>query len=296
MSLAGKVALITGGASGLGKHLAEALHAQGITLVIADINEEAGKSTVEELNKLREGSAHFFKTDVTEWDSQVSLFRSALRSVKRLDYVFANAGLLESTFLPHTPSSFSTEGEVEFVAPDMSTINVNTIGALYTSHLAAQVFRTQEVVDGVRGRIVVTASVASFTAIGFMPLYSTSKHSLVGFVRAFAQQLESENITVNAVAPNVTRSALAPKQIFDTVQDLGRLTPNDAVTSAFLSFLTGEDSTKTGIIKEVSMDRTFVRDVPAPVNVEVTENVNMLAGVHQAAYAPPPADAPAPSA
>jgi NAD(P)-dependent dehydrogenase (short-subunit alcohol dehydrogenase family) len=79
----------------------------------------------------------------------------ALEKVKRIDYVFANAGVLESTYLGYTPAE-----KVEFVEPDMTTINVNVTGALFTCQLAAQVFRTQELVEGFRGKMVVTASVA----------------------------------------------------------------------------------------------------------------------------------------
>jgi len=280
MLLQGKTALITGGASGLGRHLAEALHARGVTLVIADINETAGATFVETLNKSRQRSAFFHKVDVTKWQDQVHLFKVILQYVNRLDYVFANAGVLESTFLGHTSSE-----EVEFVEPDMSAITINVFGALYTCQLAAQVFRTQSLVEGFRGKMVITASVASFCAIPHMPLYSTSKAALVGFVRSFAPQLAPEGITVNAVAPNITRSNLAPSEVFDAVHALGRLTPNENVTAAFLSYL--GDNRDNGLLKEVSMNDVFVRPVPHPMNVQVTENVNLLSEGNKAAYAAP---------
>lgn len=100
-------------------------------------------------------SAFFHKADVRKWQDQVQLFNSALVEVKRIDYVFANAGVLESTFLAHTSSE-----NVEYVEPNMTTINTNVVGALYTCQLAAQVFRTQPLVEGFRGKIVITGSVA----------------------------------------------------------------------------------------------------------------------------------------
>lgn len=103
----------------------------------------------------RRSSAFFCKTDVTKWEDQVHLFKRSLEDVKRIDYVFANAGILESTYLPHTSSE-----KVEWIKPDVSTIDVNVTGALYTCHLAAQVFRTQPIIDGFRGKALVTASVA----------------------------------------------------------------------------------------------------------------------------------------
>lgn len=106
-------------------------------------------------NLVEFSSAFFHKADVTKWQDQVQLFKLALEDVKRIDYVFANAGILESMYLGYTPAE-----KVEFVEPDLTTINVNVIGALYTCQLATQVFRTQDLVEGFRGKIVVTASVA----------------------------------------------------------------------------------------------------------------------------------------
>ncbi|KAF9511063.1 hypothetical protein BS47DRAFT_1319298 [Hydnum rufescens UP504] len=282
MSHRGKSALITGGASGLGKHLATTLHAQGAILLIADIDDDRGTAFVDSLNKERPGSAFFKKADVTVWEEQVDLFKVAVKSLKRIDYVVANAGILESRFLAHTSPS-----AVEYVKPDLTTLNINLIGVIYTSHIAAQTFRTQEIVQGFRGQIVVTASVASFTAIPNMPLYSTSKHALVGFVRAFGAQLEPEGITVNAVAPNITRSNLTVQEIFDAVEAKGRLTPNEAVTAAFTSFL--GNRTLNGQIKEVSMDKTYQRPLPEPLNKAVVDNIAELAEVHRVAYLPPKA-------
>ena len=101
-------------------------------------------------------SAYFKQVDVSSWEQQVDLFKFILATFKRLDYVFANAGIFESPFLASTSSK-----EVTFVKPDLKTLDVNNKGAFYTSSLAVQVFRTQEIVDGFRGKLVVTGSVVS---------------------------------------------------------------------------------------------------------------------------------------
>lgn len=104
-------------------------------------------------------------------------------------------------------------------------------------------------------------------------------------------------------------SNLAPAEVFDAVQTLGRLTPSDNVTTAFLSYLGDNKDTgrllltlktgvqeaqrdltiniSTGLIKEVSMDDVFVRPVPEPVNVQVTDNVKFLSEGGKAACAAP---------
>lgn len=163
--------------------------------------------------------------DVSKWASQVQLFKFAVESVGRIDYVYANAGIIEPPWLP--PASSITKLGDDFLEPDLGVISVNVNGTLYTANLAVQVFRRQELVDGIRGKLIVTASVASVSLSIHLcdvltdsfcwarscrgiyampqPLYCTSKHGLVGLVRAMALQHFSEGITVNGVAPNATR-------------------------------------------------------------------------------------------
>lgn len=157
----------------------------------------------------------------------MSLFKSALSSVKRLDFVFANAGMGESAYLP---SGVSSPGD--WVEPNLATINVNVIGVLYTTNLAVQVFKAQPVVDGFRGKVIVTGSIMyvvrllwkvkvlteddcscrSFNAVPYLPMYSTSKHALTGFIRSMGATLAPEGITVNGVGPNLTRESYSITQ------------------------------------------------------------------------------------
>lgn len=275
-----KTALITGGISGIGRSIAEALHKEGATLVLADLGEN--ETLLRQLNELEPSSAFFFKVDVSDWDQQVELFKFAIEKLKRIDYVFANAGILETTFLGHTSPKY-----VEFVKPDLRTIDVDLVGALYTSNLATQVFRTQDVVDGFRGKIVFTASVASFSAISHMPLYSASKHALTGVVRSLGPQLAVENITVNAVCPNVTRTGLVPTEVFDIFENQGLITPLNTVTNAFLSFL--GDSKANGEMVEVSVDTITKREPEPDISAAVTSNIAILSEAHRLAYLGPDA-------
>ncbi|KAF8317873.1 NAD(P)-binding protein [Clavulina sp. PMI_390] len=274
MAHQGKVVIITGGASGLGKHLAAALHSQGATLVLADINEELGMATAAELNAKRANSTIFIRTDVTSWDDQVHLFRTTMSNplTPRIDYVYANAGLYETAYLP--PMTSSSPDAIDWSKPALKAFEVNSISVLYTCQLAAQVMRTQSIVNGFRGKIIATASIAGFAPIEFMPQYSAAKHSVVGLVRAFAPQVALHNITINGVGPNVTRSNLAPKVAFDEVEAMGMLTPNENVTEAFLSFL--GDSTENGLVKEVSMDDIVAPPLPKPLNPQVRDNLAFL--------------------
>lgn len=178
---------VTGAASGLGKNLAETLHAQGATLIVADYNASAGEAFVAQLNvdraeyvfhpyysslfpphltvhtslffslSPRTGSSAFFQhVDVTKYDSQLSLFTAARTLVPRVDYVFVNAGVSDDGMLLHPDN----QPRGTFVPPNIAVLDVNINGAVYSTTLAVQLLRDQEVVNGCRGKIVVTASLA----------------------------------------------------------------------------------------------------------------------------------------
>ena len=109
-------------------------------------------------------SAFFHHVDVSNFEIQVDFFKEALKQVPtgRIDYVFPNAGIAESTYLAD-PDPGTAEGGLPkletFVKPDLLTIDVNLNGVLYTTSLATQLFRTQPLVDGFRGKIVITTSI-----------------------------------------------------------------------------------------------------------------------------------------
>lgn len=100
-------------------------------------------------------SAFFQKVDVTKWDEQVALFIAAKALVPRIDYVFVNAGVSFDGLLLHPDNQ-----PAEFVPPTLTVLDINLYGMVYSTNLAVQLLRAQEVVDGFRGKIVVTASLA----------------------------------------------------------------------------------------------------------------------------------------
>lgn len=101
-------------------------------------------------------SAFFQHVDVTKYDSQVSLFTAARSLVPRVDYVFVNAGISDDGMLLHPDN----QPRGTFVPPNIAVLDVNLNGAVYSTTLAVQLLRDQEVVNGWRGKIVVTASLA----------------------------------------------------------------------------------------------------------------------------------------
>ncbi|KAJ7796574.1 hypothetical protein B0H14DRAFT_3550115 [Mycena olivaceomarginata] len=98
------------------------------------------------------------KTDTTVWEDQLAAFQRAKNTFKRIDYVFANAGIAEHPWLP--PFDPETATSRPLVKPDLATADINLTGQLYTAALALQTFERQEIgPSGFRGKLILTASV-----------------------------------------------------------------------------------------------------------------------------------------
>lgn len=143
-----KVAIITGGASGFGLAVTEALVSKGWKVHILDLNQDAGKAVASRLQ-----NTVFHKVDVTSWPSLSSAFDETFRQEdSRLDFVFANAGILEK-------GDFYTRHDVAAGPPpepkDMS-VEINLKGVITTSYLAQHYFRANP--QGGKGAVLVMTS------------------------------------------------------------------------------------------------------------------------------------------
>ncbi|KAJ7279295.1 NAD-P-binding protein [Mycena rebaudengoi] len=248
----GEVSYITGAASGIGRALASMLVGQGGRVCIVDLNGEAGAKFASDLNK-KAGSlvAIAVQADTTVWEQQLAAFEKAKQAFKRIDYglqyfywiifaaisahliiVFANAGIAERPWL--APFDPITAASRPITKPDLSTANINLTGQLYTASIAFQTFERQEVgPSGFRGKLILTASVFAFYPSRAMPMYAASKAAIVNFMRSAAQYYADKNITVNAVAPNLTETAIAPEPLYAAFRETGILTGLDLVVEQF---------------------------------------------------------------
>lgn len=148
MSSNQEYAYITGGAGGLGKAVAAKFIAQGIKVFIADRDILGAQETAKELG------AEATAVDVSDWDSQKAAFKQALEKFGRIDYVLPIAGVGENRW---TPTVAETEASNEFGRPNLSVIDINVTGILYTVSLAVQQFRRQTPnVHGFRGKGILT--------------------------------------------------------------------------------------------------------------------------------------------
>ncbi len=187
LNLSDKVAIITGGAMGIGQGIALRLHQAGAKLVIADFNQEAGEATVTQLNTARPDSSIFVKTDISQNSDITALVAKTTESFGKIDILVNNAGIY-----PFQPLAVMTEEDF------MKVINVNLKGTfLCTKYVSEQMIK-----QGQGGKIINITSIDALhpSMIG-LAHYDASKHGMWGFTKNVAIELAAHKIYVNAIAP-----------------------------------------------------------------------------------------------
>ncbi|WP_176083874.1 SDR family NAD(P)-dependent oxidoreductase [Martelella sp. HB161492] len=246
--LKGKKAIVTGGASGIGRALVEAIARQGVTVAICDINLDAAEKTAADVG----GFA--FAIDVRDRASVEQAFQAAAEKLGGLDILFANAGV--STM---NPALDLTDEEWDF------NFDVNTRGIFLTNQIAARRFKAQG-----SGVIVNTASLAAKVGAPLLAHYSASKFAVLGWTQALARELAGDGIRVNAVCPGFVKTSMQDREVqweaklrgmtpdeviadYISQTPLGRIeTPEDvAKVAVFLAsdsagFMTGQGVNVTG--------------------------------------------------
>ncbi|KAA8518489.1 hypothetical protein F0562_015963 [Nyssa sinensis] len=183
--LQGKVAIVTGGASGIGESTARLFARHGAKVIIADIQDDLGHSLCEEIGS--EDSISFVHCDVSS-DSEVqNAVDTAVSKHGKLDIMFNNAGVTGDT----DPSILASNYE------DLKKVfDVNVFGAFLGAKHAARVM-----IPAKKGSILFTSSVASVTYGDVPHAYSVSKHAVVGLTKNLCVELGKYGIRVNCISP-----------------------------------------------------------------------------------------------
>jgi NAD(P)-dependent dehydrogenase (short-subunit alcohol dehydrogenase family) len=194
MDIAGKVFIVTGGASGLGEGTARMLHANGGKVVIADLQADKGEALASEIGGV------FAQVDVTQTD-QITAAVNAAAEIAPLRAVVNSAGI------GWAQRTIGRDGQIES-AHDLGAftkvIHINLIGTFDMVRQAATVMsRNEPDADGQRGAIVNLASVAAFDGQIGQASYSASKGGVVGMTLPVARDLSASGIRLNTVAPGL---------------------------------------------------------------------------------------------
>ncbi|GAD91625.1 short chain dehydrogenase/reductase [Paecilomyces variotii No. 5] len=273
-STAKKSIIITGGASGIGLGITRHFAPDPNTHVsIFDINASTGSEVLSALRtEFPSGaSLSFVQCDVSSWESQADAFEKVYAGQGRIDVVFANAGISKEAQLIETDRAKKGEKPTK---PDLMTLNVNLVGCLYSTKLAIHYISKNNAITNPatntasKGTIICTASNAGIYGFPVAPIYAASKSGVIGLVRGLARPLEREQIQINALAPAVIQTNIAPSQ------DLFKhmiLTPMETATKAVKQFL--DDPRLTGKVAELHGEVVSFAEAPPYVDEDTGKNI-----------------------
>lgn len=236
MQLNGKVALITGAASGIGKAIAQTYAKAGAAVAIADINLVAAQAAAEEI-RAAGGKAMGVAMDVTDEDSVNTGTKAVVDAFGQLDILISNAGI--QIVNPLIDYQFSDWKKMQAIHLD---------GAFLTTKAALQYMYK----DKRGGTVIYMGSVHSHEASKLKSAYVAAKHALLGLCRVLAKEGAEHNVRTHVICPGFVRTPLVEKQIPEQARELG-ITEAEVIKNVMLRdtvdgvFTTVEDVAQTAL-------------------------------------------------
>ena len=240
-SLNGKVALITGAASGLGKAIAELYAQHGASVAIADINQQAADAVAAEINAAG-GKAIGVAMDVTNEDAVNAGTDKVVAAFGHLDVLISNAGV--QIINPIEQFAFADWKKM---------LAIHLDGGFLTTKAALQHMYKDDGTGKSRGGIVIyMGSVHSHEASKLKSAYVTAKHGLLGLARTLAKEGAPHNVRSHVICPGFVRTPLVEKQIPEQAKELG-ISEDEVIRNVMLkdtvdaTFTTVDDIAQTAL-------------------------------------------------
>jgi NAD(P)-dependent dehydrogenase (short-subunit alcohol dehydrogenase family) len=216
--LDGKVALITGAASGIGKATAELLASEGARICVVDLTDDEGHRVADGLGGL------FVPADMGDAKAVDNAFETCVAELGSVDIAFLNAGIA----IGHAELETLTDDVYERI------MRVNVDGVVYGARAA---IRAMERGNG--GAIVATSSLAGLIPFPPDPVYALTKHAVVGLIRSIAPTVAPKGITANTVNPGITDTNILSSDAKQMLGDAGfPIMPASQIAAAVLRIVT----------------------------------------------------------
>ena len=248
MEIDGKVAVVTGGGSGIGRATVLELARRGARVLVADIDEAGARETADRAAKVG-GVAIARRCDVTQTEDLAGAMACAFEHWGALDIVFNNAGIAGEDLFSDDPG------------PWQRIIEINLIAVIDGTRIAVREMRR----SGRGGVIINTASMGGLLPMPDSPVYAASKAGVVNFTRSLAYLAEQDRIRVNAVCPTFTDTPLVRRAGDARVEEVAKLVggilqPED-VAAGVIELI--EDDSRAGAIMRVTVrgGRDYAREV-----------------------------------
>jgi NAD(P)-dependent dehydrogenase (short-subunit alcohol dehydrogenase family) len=232
--LVGKVALVTGGGSGIGRATSQAYAREGAKVAVVDIDGAAARDVADTIKALG-GEAISIATDVSNSSQVAAMVEQVVARFGRLDIAFNNAGI----DLEHEPLAMATEETFD------KLMNVNVKGVwLCMKYEILQMLKQGS------GAIVNTSSIGGLIAAARQPIYGGTKHAVIGLTKAAAIEYGRKGIRINAVCPGVIRTPMMDRgiareprrqQFIEQAHPIGRVGEAEDIASAVV-FLSSDDA------------------------------------------------------
>jgi len=187
-SIEGKVALVTGASSGIGRAMARLLAGQGAVLALSGRSTERLAAIAGEIG----GDAAVIPADLTRPEDVDAMVKAALARFGRIDILLANAGL----YVP----GVAAEGDPD-AWDEMIAVNVNSVFRAVRAALPSMIAQRS-------GDVIVTSSISGHQAIHWEPVYSATKHAVQSFVHGVRRQVAPHNVRIGALAPGMVLNEL----------------------------------------------------------------------------------------